>query len=928
MRSRSRFKSLLGRSIAVCSSLVIGLSLCQQPVAAADTDGDGMDDDWETTHFGDLSEDETGDYDSDGMLNGEEYDHGFDPTVDDGFEDEDRDRYPNVFELRNSADPTDDTDMPSPTYTVDGTSGNDLQDKLNAVTTSNGDYQIILIEAGTYTGTKNAYPYYNKSPHLLLIGEDGAFDTIIDAESNAYGWRLYTGCVVSGLTFTNFTAPPFTLYHAAGDEFRLVDLFVHDNQGSYSGGVWAYGASPVYIIGSTFLRNSTTNSNADHVFAYVDVHLQNTVMMEHGTGTPTSVTGAGSLTADYSLITGQTLTGTGNLAGTTDPKIGPTGRIAISSSLVTAGNAGPYSDLDGDGEARQWTIGVDEPYDSDSDDLADEWELLYAANLTILTSDTQDYDSDGLTNEEEVIAGTDPTDDDTDGDGVTDGDEVDTHGTDPLDTDTDDDEMDDGWEVQYGLDATTANALEDDDNDRYPNIFEFRGSTDPSSSSSVPTADYVVDQVNGGTSSTDNIYETVQEAIDKAETDGAPERVVLVKAGVYTGEGNTNVVFAGSAPTTLVIGEFGAAATVIDGLGAWPGWKIRRGAVLESMTFRRVVHWTIHVAYATSPVRLSNLVVHDNLAYGNTGEDARHGGGMTVIGSTVDVVSSSFVDNDSAGSLSYDGLIAISSTLFLSNSVFWNEEGGTIHLFSAATVSGNYSLISGYTLSGTGNLASSTDPGMRPDGRMLPSSPMLSAGGGLAASRLDLDLEARASSNPDIGADAWVDSDSDSLPDGWEILIASNLTTLSGTGDADSDGLTDLQEYETTMTGLSADPLDSDTDNDGLLDGEEVTFGTDPLIPDALDVEGDNNGDGLDDSVGLSLGIHPTDTDSDDDGVSNAQELINGTDPLNADTDGDGYDDDVDAFPLDPNLHELTNDPQDTTAPTITLHLPADAVLQ
>ena len=51
--------------------------------------------------------------------------------------------------------------------------------------------------------------------------------------------------------------------------------------------------------------------------------------------------------------------------------------------------------------------------------------------------------------------GTDPTDEDTDDDGLQDGEEVDEHGTDPLDEDTDDDGLQDGEEVDdYGTDPT------------------------------------------------------------------------------------------------------------------------------------------------------------------------------------------------------------------------------------------------------------------------------------------------------------------------------------------------------------------------------------------------------------------------------------------------------------------------------------------
>ena len=57
-----------------------------------------------------------------------------------------------------------------------------------------------------------------------------------------------------------------------------------------------------------------------------------------------------------------------------------------------------------------------------------------------------DTDNDGISDGDEVDAGTNPIDDDSDGDGLTDGDE-DTLGTDPDDADTDDDGFGDGEEV-------------------------------------------------------------------------------------------------------------------------------------------------------------------------------------------------------------------------------------------------------------------------------------------------------------------------------------------------------------------------------------------------------------------------------------------------------------------------------------------------
>ena len=68
-----------------------------------------------------------------------------------------------------------------------------------------------------------------------------------------------------------------------------------------------------------------------------------------------------------------------------------------------------------------------------------------------------------MSNEEEADIGTDPSNPDTDSDGLSDGDEVNTYGTDPLNPDSDSDGLSDGDEVNtYGTDPLNPdNALSD-----------------------------------------------------------------------------------------------------------------------------------------------------------------------------------------------------------------------------------------------------------------------------------------------------------------------------------------------------------------------------------------------------------------------------------------------------------------------------------
>jgi len=69
-----------------------------------------------------------------------------------------------------------------------------------------------------------------------------------------------------------------------------------------------------------------------------------------------------------------------------------------------------------------------------------------------------DADNDGLLNTDEAIHETDPLINDTDGDTLLDGEEVNTHGTVPTNSDTDGDDISDGDEVNvYGTDPNTSN---------------------------------------------------------------------------------------------------------------------------------------------------------------------------------------------------------------------------------------------------------------------------------------------------------------------------------------------------------------------------------------------------------------------------------------------------------------------------------------
>ena len=153
--------------------------------------------------------------------------------------------------------------------------------------------------------------------------------------------------------------------------------------------------------------------------------------------------------------------------------------------------------------------------DRDDDGLPDDWEILHGLDPDDDgTSDPDqgpygDLDADGLTNISEYWYGTDPNNADTDGDEITDSEEVDftytdptkpdtngngiqdgqedsdydgltnlaelrTHHTLPRNPDTDYDKLRDGWEIANGLDPLVYNSITDPDGDGLTNAQEQR----------------------------------------------------------------------------------------------------------------------------------------------------------------------------------------------------------------------------------------------------------------------------------------------------------------------------------------------------------------------------------------------------------------------------------------------------------------------
>lgn len=183
--------------------------------------------------------------------------------------------------------------------------------------------------------------------------------------------------------------------------------------------------------------------------------------------------------------------------------------------------------------------------------------------------------------------------------------------------------------------------------------------------------------------------------------------------------------------------------------------------------------------------------------------------------------------------------------------------------------------------------------------------------------------EENAGTDP-TSKDSFVDSEPDGLNDRWEVLVFGDLATASDpSADADSDLVTNYDEYLAGSDPTNQASVPDDTDADGLLDAFEITyftsialydgdddpdldyatneeeesalpFETDPTLrTSSPDTDEDFLGDGWEMFSFGDLTTTELETDDNDsDGFSNAEEYAaatNGSDPFSSpDTDGDG----------------------------------------
>ncbi len=497
---------------------------------------------------------------------------------------------------------------------------------------------------------------------------------------------------------------------------------------------------------------------------------------------------------------------------------------------------------------------LEAPGDTDNDGLADAWEQLYFGNLT--QTGAEDPDHDGLSNAEELLAGTDPTKADTDGDGLSDGSEVKTLGTNPKSADTDGDGLSDSDEISiYHTDPKLA----DTDGDGLDDKLEIAVShSDPLK------MDTDGDGVNDLTE-----YYSRSNPSDKLVF---PRQVTVGR--FFGGDAGEGLDLDGTIPYAFSVGTDAAAAgqQVRDAnftLDSEPGITVTAGHEIPNWhapnygdtandlalaTVMRSIRWA--EAATASPALNVDL---DNLEVGKRYK-------LQLL----------FAEQCCAGR-GFDVFVrpGVPETPFTPFDLLTDRM--LVHDFGPAAVQGG----AGYTKAGAyiayEFTAQDTILHVVLDGR--------------TATSKFADHNAILNGVVLKVVDVGPDTDGDGLPDAWEIANFGNLAQTAA-GDPDGDGLTNLQEYQ-----LSLDPKNADTDRDGLSDGKELTqYHTDPANQ-------DSDSDGLRDGAEVSTyGTDPALTDSDGDGLADGDEVLTyHTNPAIADTDGDGVSDGAEVvFGLNP----------------------------
>ncbi len=487
----------------------------------------------------------------------------------------------------------------------------------------------------------------------------------------------------------------------------------------------------------------------------------------------------------------------------------------------------PLDGTDDGVQAQAFDIGAyeyKELDDADGDGLPTYWEIQYGLNPAS-TNDPDgagsDLEPDLLTNLEEYQRGTDPSNADTDGDGIIDGDEV--FGRYPT----------------PGTGIITDPTSADSDGDGFDDKYELDNDSNPTNASSFLT--------------------TMSGAISYGGTQVGQVVVTVSNATVATRQ------------------------TVIAGLGAYVVTNLPTLEPLMVTAYRdtdgdlEYDPWEAIGTYINNPVTIVGTTAGIDVVLADPTTDTDNDG-LTDY-DEVYVSGTIYTNWDTDGDLMGDGWEwTYRPTVNPTNSGDWNQDAelptgdGLINReeYNARTHPNNPdtdgdSMWDGWEWANM--------PAVHPTNG-------LDGAGDPDFDQLSNSNEFVFSTNPNVG-----DTDGDGMPDGWEAQYVPALSPLTNdanegiSGPPDYDGMRNLDEYNN-----GTDPTIADSDGDGMPDGWEFSYplACNPTNP--ADKTVDYEPDGLANEDEYLWGTNPQLADTDGDLVSDGDEVANGSDPTNPDS--------------------------------------------
>jgi RHS repeat-associated protein len=418
-------------------------------LAVADSDGDGMDNDWELQNGLDIFDpndawddpdedgvfnigeyrlrtnphfpttngvaDGSGDQDSDGMLDGFEANYGLKRDEDDAFDDADGDVYPNVFEFAYQTNPLDATSKPAATYVVEKkrSSYESIQSAINAAASAADAYPVILVQPETYAENLSVQL---PGKRLLLVSQEGARATRIDGGGIGRVINATSSVAIAGFDITNgSTTESGGGVRASGatTKVQLTSSIVRGNTASAGGAALAAEAgASIKTLHCTITGN--TGPTALNAAAGASLKITNSISWNTSSTfeAGATVTGRGSCVR----MTGSWIVNEGGCIGDSanfNPELVPDGHLKWNSPCLDQISASgvPIRDWDGDGRlASRIDIGIDEFIDSDGDHAPDYWEAENDLDPNDPRDGEWDADGDGTSNHKEYEAGSSPWD--------------------------------------------------------------------------------------------------------------------------------------------------------------------------------------------------------------------------------------------------------------------------------------------------------------------------------------------------------------------------------------------------------------------------------------------------------------------------------------------------------------------------------------